>query len=557
MKRLLSPFWLCCISTAMSLAWLLPNHSMPWVSFHGDAWTAVALLLVSFFVLLLTHFEGDWHWLSVLVSIAVFIPLIQYASGLIPQFGVAWINSAYMLGFLLALLVGSVWERNHPNQCGDFLFLAVAIATSVSVGLQLHQFFNLEGIGPWILNSSGTRHFANMAQPNQLASLLLLGFLGCSWGYWRKLIGPFTVIGVAALFLVGVALTESRTAWINVFLLVCATLLWRKSLPSMGYLWSMIGLAFFFALFVLKLPAINDYFGGGMPVEYRSTTGDPRWTAWVMFLKAIAFRPWFGFGWGQLGHAQFLMMDEHIALGGNYLQAHNLFIDLMLWNGVPIGLGLGAAVIWWFWTVLKAIKNYSQLVLTGFVLVLGTHAMLEYPLQYAYFLLPTGLVLGCLNTSLELTSFKVNSKWPVAIVFALSTIVLAITIRDYFRVEDSFYGLRFEQKKIESPYPRTPPDVMALTQWRDYIVFARIEPHAGMTAEELSWARNLVSTTPSAFVMYRFAAMLAFNAQPSESAKWLKRLCLTSPQEQCDVIKQEWEKQSKQHPQIGAIPWPN
>lgn len=551
------PIWLVASSLAMALAWLLPNHSMPWMGFHGDAWAATVLLTIGLCVLLLSRHEARWHPFAFLTALTVFIPLIQYVAGSIPQFGVAWINSAYVIGFLLALLVGAVWEKNHPSQCGDFLFLALIIASVVSVGLQLHQFFNLDSFGPWILNSSGTRHYANMAQPNQLASLLLLGFLGCGWGYWRKLIGPVTAIGVAALFLLGVVLTESRTAWINVFLLACASLIWRRSLPTRGYLWSMIGLSLFFALTVLNLPAINDYFGGGMPVEYRSATGDPRWTAWVMFLKAIAFQPWFGFGWGQLGHAQFLMMDEHIALGGSFLQAHNLFIDLMLWNGVPIGLGLGAAVIWWFGSILRTIKSYSQLVLTCFVIVLGTHAMLEYPLQYAYFLLPTGLVMGCLNTSLELKSFKVNSKWPVAIVFTLSTIALIINIRDYFRVEDSFYGLRFEQKRIESSYPRTPPDVIALTQWRDYIVFARIEPHSSMTTEELSWARNLVSTTPSAFVMYRFAAMLALNGQATESTEWLKRLCLTSPQEQCDVIKQEWEKQSKQHPQIGAIPWPN
>jgi hypothetical protein len=557
MHHLFSGFWLGFFAIAMSLSWLLPNHSMPWMGFHGDAWTAVILLTVAFFVLFFTRFKTNWHQFTGLTAITVAIPLTQYASGLIPQIGVAWINSAYMLGFLLALIVGSVWEKNHPSQCGDFLFLALTIASSVSVGLQLHQFFNLEAIGPWILNSSGTRHFANMAQPNQLASLLLLGFLGCGWGYWRGLIGPITAICVAALFLLGVTLTESRTAWVNVFLLVCAALLWRKSLPSKGYLWSVMGLALLFAIFVLNLPAINNYFGGGMPVEYRSTTGDPRWTAWVMFFKAIAFQPWFGFGWGQLGRAQFLMMDEQIAMGGSFLQAHNLFIDLMLWNGVPIGLGLGAAVVWWFWTVLRAISNFPQLVLTGFVMVLGVHAMLEYPLQYAYFLLPTGLVMGSLNTSLNLKSFELNSRLPVAIIFGLSTIAVFITVRDYFRVEDSFYGLRFEQKGIASVYPRTPPDVIALTQWRDYIVFARIEPRAGMKAEELSWARNLVSTTPSAFVMYRLAAMLALNDLPIESTKWLKRLCLTSPKEHCEVIKLEWEKQSKQQPKIQEIPWPN
>lgn len=364
-------------------------------------------------------------------------------------------------------------------------------------------------------------------------------------------------MGIAALLLFGVVLTESRTAWMNVCFLTVIALIGRKFLPSRRCLWSIVGLALFFFACVSSLSAINEFVGGGLPVAYRSTTSDPRWTAWVMFLKAAWLQPIFGYGWGQLAHAQFLMLDERIALGGNFLQAHNLVIDLILWNGIPIGLGITAVLGWWFWKVLTGIRDIWQLMLMSFLVVLGTHAMLEYPLQYAYFLLPTGLVMGSVSASIGIGAVSASKKWPVGLILFTAIAVLSITVRDYFRVEDSFYGLRFEQKKIDSPHSRNPPDVIALTQWRDYLVFARIEPRSGVAPAELEWMRNLVTTMPSAYVMYRFAAILVLNDQPEEATHWLKRVCLTSPQEHCDVIKVEWAKQSALNSKIATVTWPD
>ena len=192
----------------------------------------------------------------------------------------------------------------------------------------------------------------------------------------------------------------------------------------------------------------------------------------------------------------------------------------------------------------------------SFLLVLGTHAMLEYPLQYAYFLLPAGLVMGCLNVSLSFRTFPAIGKWFSGALLLLAAGVLAITIRDYFRVETSFYGLRFEQRKIEAPFPRTPPEVVSLTQWHDYILFARIEPRAGMPQKDLDWMRGLVATVPSAYLMYRFAAMLALNGQPQEAQVWLKRIMVTTPSDQWEAVKAQWGKLSSEHEQIAKVPWP-
>lgn len=557
MNKLLNPVLLSLLSLILSLSWLLPNHSQPWLSFHGDAWSAFILMIVSILVFCKNKFQFSWLTASIVMLLISFIPLFQYVTGLTEIFGVAWINFVYVLGFTLALLTGATWEKHTTNQVGDFIFLSVGTASVVSIGLQLHQLFRLDSIGPWILMSSGTRHYANMAQPNQLASLLLLGTLACGWGWWRKLIGPTTAFFVAALFLFGTALTESRTAWLNIMFMVVASLFWRKFLPSKSTLYGVIGLSIFFALCVLNLPAINDALGGGLPVQFRSASNDPRWAAWVMFLKAAAHEPLFGFGWGQLGHAQFLMMDEKISFGGSFLQAHNLFIDLVLWNGIPVGLGISIFLVWWLWSIAKRIEIFSQLMYLFFIVILGIHSMLEYPLQYAYFLLPAGVIMGSLDASLGFQVIRVKHKWPGMLILIAGACVLSITIRDYFRVEDSFYGLRFEQKKIASNYPRTPPDVIALTQWRDYIVFARMQPTPNMDLNQIAWMQNLVSTVPSAFGMYKLAAMLAVNNRPIEAKKWLRRLCQTSPIDQCEIIKNEWAEQSISNAKIGGIPWPN
>ncbi len=547
------------LAIGLSWAWLLPNHSHPWLGFHGDAWAAIVLACVGLLVLWHVKCTVMWHWVTIPAALLSVIPLGQYVTGLVPVFGIAWINSAYLFGFLLALLVGAAWEKAEPAQCGDFLFLAVGLASVVSVGLQLHQLFDLDAVGPWILYSVGTRHYANMAQPNQLASLLLLGLLACGWGYYRKHLGANTATGIAAFLLFGVALTESRTGWLNIVLLVTMVIVWRRLAPSKIFVWVVLSLGVFFVFCVLTLPLFYNLFWGGFEVRFR-TEGvgkDPRWIIWIMFLKGALLQPLQGYGWGQIPHAQFLMLHDSLNLGGLFTSSHNLFIDLILWSGVPVGVGISVALAWWVVSVVRRIEGFSQLILFSFVVVLGTHAMLEFPLQYAYFLLPAGLVMGCLNTSVSLRVALHPSKYLTALVPLVAIACLVITIRDYVQVETSFYGLRFEQKKIPTSIPPTPPDVIALTQWRDYIAFARMKPTPNQTTEEMAAIRGLVTTMPSGLVMSKFAATLAINDQPVEAQLWLKRICLILSPELCEVNKVEWAKQAQTNKSIAAVPWPS
>lgn len=556
-SKLVSKFWLVSASFLLSLAWLIPNHNPPWVSFHGDAWAASLLTVVGMWVTWKSKANTGWQVFTLAVAFLCLMPWLQYALGLIPIWGTAWMSGIYLLGLLFAIQTGEQWEKASPGQCADFVFLAVMLAAVVSTGLQLHQAAGLEPFGIWTLYVSGqSRFYANMAQPNQLASLLLLGLLGCSWGFYRGKLNAWVALCVSCFILFGVVLTESRTAWLNLSLLLIGAVTLRAKLPSHRYLLAVAGLGLYFFMCVLLLPLLAAYIHTGVESDYRSLADPIRLGAWRMLLEASMLEPFLGFGWGQVGAASLLVAVNFPGHAGLFAQAHNIFLDLVLWNGYPLGLLLVALICWWAWKAISLVRSFEQLHLLAFVTVLGTHAMLEYPLQYAFFLLPFGLMVGALQTSLGFEAIFKGQKWIRLVIAVMAAIALTITVRDYFRVETSFYGLRFEHRKIQTDIPSTPPNVIALTQFRDHLKFARNVPRTGVPPRELAWMIDTVNTMPSALVIYKLAANLAMNERPVEAKEWLVRLCKTMAAVNCSAMKIQWEQEGMGSSEIASVQWP-
>lgn len=557
-KNVISTFWLTVASLMLACVWLLPNHYVPWMTFHSDAWMSIVLTLVGAAILLPRLRESrEWHWPSVLVAILVFIPVAQFYFGMVPFWGTAWINSLYLIGLLLALLVGTRWEKIDQGQCADFLFFAIGIAAIVSVYLQLHQILHFDSMSSWIMKSSGRRPGANLVQPNLLATLLILGLLASGWGFMRQKISVSVSILMACFLLLGVALTQSRTGWLNVFFVLITMLLWGRFRALKNVSWVAIGLALYFVICVIGLPWITDLllFEESRNLAERFLVGS-RLLAWNMFLEAIQQQPLWGFGWGQLAYAQFQVANGHPQMEGIFSQSHNLFLDLILWNGIPIGLLVTVMIVWWFTACVRRVKNHEDVILVLFILVLGIHAMLEYPLHYAFFLLPAGLIIGVLSVRLRFRPAFVARPWGSIGVFVLSIAGLSITIIDYMRVESNFYALRFEKANMSTIQTAQPPDVFVLTQLREMIRLARFEPNANLNTKELNWMRDVVQTSPSPYGLHKLAIALALNNQRGEAQLWLKRMCKTSPPQQCEDIKEAWEIQALTNLSIAAVTWP-
>jgi O-antigen ligase len=559
-KQPMTPFWLVGWASALAVAWLLPNHYLPWSTFHMDAWTAVVLSLAAVAVIVRSTGPVVWHGITLLAAFLVFIPGLQYIFGMVLFSGTAWISTVYLIGFLLALLVGARWESASPGQLADGLFLSIGIASLLSVGLQLHQWLSLDLLDIWSMGDGYGRPFANFGQPNNLGTFLLWGLLAAAWGLVRKQIGLGTALFVSMYLLFGLALTLSRTAWLAVVLLVAASWFWRRLWSDQRTPWVVTGLGLYFALCVVSVSWLNQLFLLALPsdlIDLTRMSGELRTVVWALFVDAALQAPWLGYGWNQVSLAQLATAIDHPALGVLFSHSHNLFLDLILWCGIPAGLLISFYLVRWFWQRFRAVRSLEDAILLLLLLVVGNHAMLELPLHHAYFLLPSGLIMGVLNVRLNARSIFLLGRWTVAVVWLATVALLALIIRDYSRVESSYQDLRFDWAHIKRNSPGGPPNVLLLTQWREFVRLARFEPVSGMSADELEWMTRVTSTYPSAGFFHKLAVALAINQRPGEAKLWLTKMCKIVSKSQCAAVKSAWTSQALVNPLVAAVPWPN
>lgn len=501
-----------------------------------------------------------WYPLSVLFLLLIFVPGLQTQFGLIELTGVTWISTIYIAGFCFATLIGAQWESNQPRQLGDSMFFAIGIAALVSVGLQLQQWLQIDGIELWKISGWPDRPYANIGQPNQLGTFLLWGLLAVGWGWVRNRIGGAVAVMMASFLLFGLALTASRTAWIGLTVLILGVWYWRRLWENPRVPFVIMGLGLCFAVFVVNQYWLRSILLGDAPSSHYAylnlVSGQYRLSAWAAFLDAIWHRPWLGYGWYQVVPAQIAVADDHPALYSVFTSTHNLFLDLFIWCGIPLGLIISTALLVWGWRKVRAVHHVEEVIFVLFLMVIANHAMLELPLHYAYFLLPVGLVMGVLNVRLGGKPAFFMPRWLSLNVWLIVSAFLVLIIRDYARVETSYENFRMERMRVKVAH-FDPPNVLLLTQWREFIEVTRIEPSKNMEPAEINKIRLVANFFAGPIFINKLAKALALNHQPEEAAWWLKRVCRTAPAKDCADAKAVWAKESLKFPEIAAISWPN
>ena len=540
------------LSIALSFSWLLPNHYAPWTSFHSEIWATFVLVVASLIALLRAKGNIVWTWPALFLLALSVIPWFQLGTGKIYFFGTAWIHSAILFGLFASFFVGYQWERAHKNQCANFLFIAIGIASVASVCIQTYQWLGFEG-GTWILNTSRERPFANLGQPNQLGSLLLLGVLAILWGASRDVLNRFVGALLVAFLLFGIALTQSRTALLNAGLLFVSLGWWAHSKSQNKFKWLLVGYVIYFVVLFFWLPKLATPEAVSF-VERASS--EPRALIWFAFLVAIAKAPFGGYGWGQIASAQVEIASPAHFLGGLYTQAHNLILDILLWNGVLVGGVLILAIVYFCKRIWHTATEFNSLLLLLFLGVLLGHSMFEFPLHYAYFLFPAGMVGGVLAYSARVPDLFSTPKMSLAPVFLISLALVVITVLDYSKIERSYYLLRAELAKIKTEEPGTPPDVLVLNQMRELIIFARVTPGTGMSQTDLDWMQNVAKVYPSPNNFRKVAIALALNGDPAGSQKWLGYVCNIYSSADSSIVHDVWDEHAKLNPLIAQVAWP-
>jgi O-antigen ligase len=541
-------------------SWLMPNHYSPWLSFHGEMMMGLAL----FVVLVPALWGGPGLSLTLprmVVATAFFalVPLLQNAFGLIRFAGDAWMVMLFLLSFALAQVAGQRLSTRFSIEVFFDVMAGLFVTAAIcSVGLQLYQWLGLHGLGVFAVELA-PRHppYANVSQPNHLATMLFLAIVGVLYLHQRAHI-RLVATAVAIVFIqFGLAMTASRTAWLLMTLLVVTLLLARRRFVRNLSVSAIVALSASFLLLLVLWPLLNDLMllSPGRSFSVQSQVG-PRPLLWATMLDAIAQQPVLGYGWNQGLVAQDVVVDRHPANGRLISNSHNLVLDLMVWNGIPLGLLIAGLLAMWFWRSWQESKNaveiYILLAVTGVFL----HAMLEFPLSYLYFLLPVGLMMGALDSERRERMLSVPLG-SVSLLGALTALLGAAVVYEYVEVEANTRTLQFEKARIGTDrIQSSAPELRVLTQWSAFLQVARIEPTVGMSPDELARMHEVVERFPYSGIQLTVATADGLNGRSAEAERMLSRLCRLHTKRNCHVQLTAWSQLVEKHPVLKSVQLP-
>lgn len=555
-----SGLWWGLWSVLMALPWLVPTHAQPWTGFHADAAMAIAAgpLLVWAASTGPSRFTMPFEvW--VLAGLAI-VPLAQGALGLIDFAGDAWLAAIYVFGLATAVTVGARAQSRRSWTLANALFVSFSIASVASVPLMLAQWQQWEVLGTLLMSlPAGARLSANLGQPNQLATLLVWGLLGLCWAYERSRIHGGVLWLLAVILLAGVAMTQSRAGALEVLLMACAVALFRRQFRVRKQGVALVALGVWFVVASAAWPTLDEVIRPGRDVTrslQEQLSPGTRLLHWSLLLDAVATRPWFGWGWNQIVHAQGQLAAQHPASHEVLQYGHNVFLDLVLWNGVPIGALAGLSAVAWFAWQLRLAQSAERVLVLLAIAAFLLHAMVELPHGYLLFLLPVGLMVGILHVPMGRFPDVTVTRVAVAVPFGVLATCAVVIMRDYNRIEEAWMAHRFRAARIGTLSEVPMPPIIMLSNMQALLYSVRTEPWTAMRTEELTLLRQVSLRYPSVGGLFRYAWALALTGDSDGATHVLVLLCRLHTEAQCVAAKQAWMAKSEQENRRLAAVWP-
>jgi hypothetical protein len=412
-------FWtLGLLVVCVALPWLNPFASSPSTSVIPLllSWmlAACALLVVVDMPLVKTPWSSRDRWWVAVMTVWLIASLIW-----VP----AVLDRALTAGLFASLMcVWLMWAVGRRAASHEPLLtciaVAVLLAAVVSSVLGVLQYLDLaKALSPWVNQPLKGDAFANLRQRNQFASLTSLGLVALlGWALahsqTKALSARVWCLVVVSLNLLaaGLACSVSRTGAIE-WLLVSALMVWwlcRRSpregrtallglvvaAPLMVVVWSMV-------MPWLSLQLTGEW-GASLILRVAGQAQDygmcgSRRVLWANVLALIAQHPWSGWGWGATDYAHFMTAYDGLRFCDMLDNAHDLPLHLAVEFGVPFAVVSLAAMAAWVWRRRPWQETQAWRVMAWcWLLVLGLHSLLEYPLWYGPFQMTLGLAIGLL-----------------------------------------------------------------------------------------------------------------------------------------------------------------
>ncbi len=554
------PLWTPIGSLALALGWLLPNANPPWVAFQKDSYVA-AVLLACAVPLAWRAYRADRvprmdAIAATLLGLAV-LTMAQWGMGIIHFAGHALVGASYWVGAAFALCLGHLWWRVDKQQFGDFLFGAFLVGALATVGMMLVQWAGLETGSVWLAEARNRRPFGNLIQPNNAATLLLLGMVSLVW-LWTRALLSWRVGAIAGAYLIfGIAISGSRIAFLSLTLLSVFAVI--SGMRRSG--WRRLGwfAALVLAIFMLLVWMLNSYSGSVTSIGDvrahalgRDLAGG-RLDAYAAFLDAAMHGPVLGFGFDQAASAQLAAQRLGHDLPTFFRWSHNAFLDLIIWYGPAVGSFVLLLVAWAVLRFLRAGVDRELACFAVGLFVVGMHAMVELPLAYGYFLFPSCLMIGALSARIALPSIALPKRSLL-----VSTVFLAVWLvvlaQDYLKVESSYYAWRFKQARIGTEHPHNVPETIVLDHFQALIHGVRGSAETLSTSETIAF-REAVKLQPSPVALVHLAAIQVrkgWVAEAQDTAD-LANSIYGSPIG--DAMRSRWTEMSSVEPALAQVIW--
>lgn len=529
------------------LMWLLPFlsfvHHNPVPSFYGE-WLAAALGLAAMTVLLRRDV-----WQPFAVPRVVWLPLalaglilLQLALGYLPARQPALLGVLYLLWAALLMVLGQVlrerlgWERLALTL--SWCLLAGALLSAL---ITLLQYADLrKPLGGLAMPMPGGRGYGNTGQSNHFADYMALATVSLLYLHQRGACRRWLGVGMAALFLLMLALSGSRSGWLYLAAIVVVAWMFRASNP--GLLRAALWLLPAFLLLQWLVPWLGWFADWSQMQTPAERLIDPPggqsvrlyfWQqAWAMFLSA----PWLGVGFGQYDWHSFSMLDG-IAPGRALPpaeHAHNLALHLLAEMGLPALLALLAAAVIWLRGSLRRDATPETWWMLALLAILGIHSMLEYPLWYTYFLGTAALLLGAGDRQVWRLQLRRIGRPALAAALLLGVMTLGNLWQSYVTLEGWM-----QRGKRGMLQPQDLGEVnQALLQIHRHSLFApyvelvyagSIAPDRVALADKLALSQSAQRFSPIREVVFRHALLLALAGQPAEALLQLRRAAKAYP----------------------------
>ena len=522
-------FLLLLASVFIALAWLLPIHYRPWVTYTGELFAFLSLFALAALYL---KDKIKLPMMSLPLLFLAGVPLVQYFSGSLFFFDKALLSSLFILGFWFSMVIGYNLSIEPIERKQVFTgFSQVLLLTGATTALiAICQWLTLDAYIPGMVNMQhAVRPYANFAQPNNMATFLVMSLMACLYLYETQKLKTWVLSLCAIVIIFAIALSQSRTSWVACLsILLYGAYQQYKGFIRLKWFYSLAWLGLFIG-FILLLPLATQLVAQLTDANIAQTkdviaraTGDmSRLAIWEQMLHAIADRPWFGYGWNQTSVA-YALVSEHFQGPVWIRSAHNFIIDFVLWNGLIIALPFLAYFGYWGYQLHKQINSVESvigLLMIGAVLV---HAMLEFPQYYAYFLLPVGFILGLVQSQNIKAKALTLSPNFMRVGYVGAVLLCILIVRDYaVMVPKLNQSMRYEN----TPEKITNQDqVYLLEEFNRRIAWIRMSPYSKANHQQLQEIQEMVLNYPTQYDVVKYAKILAFNGYEAEARHQLELL---------------------------------